>query len=288
MKKQSKSRTLDQFYTQKGTASLCMNYLLEHIKEKQFVPQWWIEPAVGTGSLWDQMPSDNTPKIALDLDPGLGAPPCTIQTNFLTWTPALPMGPGGILFGNPPFGKNSSLAVQFFNHAAMLDGLVYMGWIVPKTFCKNGLQNRLDLNFELEFECDIPKNSFVFENFSYDVPTVFQIWRRRGQGKREKTKETTVHPDFTFQKKPEALKHSNAFSFQRVGGQAGKTSLSFEKKAEASHYFILPHHAKTTVQKTLNSIDWNNVKHNTAGNPSIGKKELIRLYQQRISLSKKP
>ena len=35
---------------------------------------------------------------------------------------------------------------------------------------------------------------------------------------------------------------------------------------------------KENVRKILEDVDWNTVKHNTAGNPSISKQELISLY----------
>lgn len=77
--------------------------------------------------------------------------------------------------GNPPFGKNSSLAVKFFNHAASFDP-VAICMIHPKTFMKPRFWSRLNQNYALGHQYELPKNSFNFCGKSYDVPCVAQIW----------------------------------------------------------------------------------------------------------------
>ena len=47
--------------------------------------------------------------------------------------------------GNPPFGKNCSLAIKFFNKAAEFADLI--AFIIPRTFKRISIQNKLNLNF---------------------------------------------------------------------------------------------------------------------------------------------
>ena len=66
------------------------------------------------------------------------------------------------VIGNPPFGKNSSLAVKFFNHSAQFADTI--AFIVPRTFRKNSLVNRLNENFHLIYEKILPIDSFYLPN----------------------------------------------------------------------------------------------------------------------------
>lgn len=271
----SSPRQLDQFYTHPDVAKHCADIFFSYLKANHITPSWWLEPSVGTGAFWNQFP-ENSRRMAIDLSPWPGAPAETISQDFLTWKPdpSLFLQQGAVM-GNPPFGKNASLAVQFFNHAASLP-IDHMAWVLPRTFSKHLFQNRLSRMFDLVQESILEPQSFIFENEAYAVPTVFQIWKRRKNGLRPLHKDLKTHPHFHFLNKQKALSRPHAFSFQRVGVKAGLLSKNFKEKAEASHYFIEPTHHKTF--DILQNIDWNIVKHCTAGNPSIGKGELIRLY----------
>jgi hypothetical protein len=89
-----------------------------------------------------------------------------LESNFLE---------NSLFIGNPPFGKNSSLAVKFFNHAASFKP-IGICMIHPKTFMKPRFWKRLDLNYQLSWQEVLPKNSFNFQGLPYDVPCVMQIW----------------------------------------------------------------------------------------------------------------
>jgi predicted RNA methylase len=55
--------------------------------------------------------------------------------------------PGLMVIQNPPFGRGSDLAIRFFNKAATFAD--YIAQIVPRTFRRPSIQNRLGDNFEL-------------------------------------------------------------------------------------------------------------------------------------------
>jgi hypothetical protein len=118
----------------------------------------------------------------------------------------------------------------------------------------------------------IDENSFEFDGAPYSVPTVFQIWERRAE-LRSLTPKVTRHPDFSFVKAQEAH-----FAFQRVGARAGLVSVEGLRKSPQSHYFLRARDNHDLLLNRLRSIDWTPIKSRTAGNPSIGKGELIGAY----------
>jgi hypothetical protein len=123
------------------------------------------------------------------------------------------------------------------------------------------------------YENDIPANSFIADENEYDVPCVFQIWEVRPDDHREDINYPLTHPDFQFVSKSEAT-----IAFRRVGVKAGTIYEEFVKYAPASHYFIK---CSSDVQQRLQSIaSWDDIKFNTAGNPSISKRELIKKYKE--------
>ena len=79
-----------------------------------------------------------------------------------------------LTIGNPPFGKNSNLAINFFNKAAQYSDVI--AFILPKTFLKSSIINKLDLKFHKVYEMNIPEKSFTFRGIDYDVNCLFQIW----------------------------------------------------------------------------------------------------------------
>jgi hypothetical protein len=65
-----------------------------------------------------------------------------------------------LIIGNPPFGKSSSIAIKFFNKAALFSECI--AFILPRTFKRISIQNRLDLNFSLIYTKDLPVKPCCF------------------------------------------------------------------------------------------------------------------------------
>ncbi|MET4133382.1 putative RNA methylase [Porphyrobacter sp. MBR-155] len=257
LKQPPKERLLDQFYTDSNVAGVLYDFLRSKFDLNEFQ---FIEPSAGTGSFSRLLPPGS---LAYDLDPKA---PGIIEADFLK--AELPeTGKLGVV-GNPPFGKNSSLAIRFFNHAALKAELI--AFIVPATFQKMSVQRRLDPHLHLVAEAPVPHNAFWFCGKRKHVPTVFQIWARRDV-KRNTQRPPTRHPDFDFVKNP-----SDAdFVIQRVGGDAGKIHRDFGMSSQ-SHLFIRP--KVSGVEVTMHSLDLASTAKMTAGNPSIAKSEIVRLY----------
>lgn len=259
---------LDQFYTRSDLAGACVEMLRQHLAGEVYPCDLdafaVIEPSAGTGSFLIHLPPTT---VALDLDPKAEG---IIKQDFLGWR-RIYLHRNVAIVGNPPFGKNSSTALAFFNNAAQTAHLIAM--ILPRTFRKASVQNRLDDRFHLVAERLTPAGSFIHNDLPYDVPCVFQIWQRslRQRDRRTITALPRHHRDFSFVERDRAT-----IAIQRIGANAGRVKDSFDSCAASSHYFIKPH-AERAIP-TLRKIDFDTVRHDTAGNPSIGKAELIELY----------
>lgn len=261
------AKKFDKFFTLPEVAKSCINFIKNTVNTRGI--SLWIEPSAGAGAFLDQLPLNS---IGLDIDPHSGEGNRIQKTDFLDWE--YPDQKNIITVGNPPFGKNSALAVRFFNHAAKSSSII--AFIVPKTFKKDSLKNRLDDNFHLIGELPIASNSFTFLEQIYDVPCVFQVWEKRAY-KRKLIKQKTKTNDFQFVKREEA-----DFAFQRVGARAGKIYSApdqFYWRSPSSHYFIKDCTPDKRVSEVLLNIFWDEIKFQTAGNPSIAKSELIREYE---------
>lgn len=254
-----KSKELDQFYTKNSIALDCYNRLNNFIVDNSISSTEWLEPSAGTGSFYSLLPRDS--RLGIDLEPKIEG---VVLHDFLTYSLERH---DYLTIGNPPFGKNSSLAIKFFNKCALHSKLI--AFVLPKTFKKSSVLKRLDKNFHLLYEYDLPPFSFEFEGKEYDVPSVFQIWVKSSIP-RNLENFINKHEDFIF-----TTKENADFAIQRVGNAAGKVKEDFEKYATASHYFIK---GDPKVMEIFKKINWSSVKYNTAGNPSISKRELISLY----------
>jgi predicted RNA methylase len=264
-----KSRELDQFYTDPAYAQQFLDIVGQEFDLERF--DHILEPSAGTGSFFNLLPHNK--RIGLDLEPKAAG---IIKTDFFAWTP--PKKKHIITIGNPPFGKSAGLAIRFFNRAAEFSDVI--AFVIPRTFRKASVINRLDRNFHCVYDETVPDNSFIFNGAAYNVPCAAQIWQRE-----KKPRDRIV----TF--KLEQISHlfelvepaDSDFAIQRVGGRAGliRTADRMNFSAE-SHYFIKAHHAQ--VLPVFERVDFDSVKFNTAGNPSVSPSELIELWISQASL----
>jgi len=266
----SNARQHDQFYTRKDLALRLTECVRANCAPKEDEFQW-LEPSAGSGSFLDAMPAG---AHGLDLEP---RHPGVKEGNFLFWAPCEEDRRPWMVVGNPPFGKNASQAIKFFNHAASFAHTI--AFIVPRTFEKSSVQKRLNRQFHLKLQEVLPLDSFEFEGQPYSVPCVFQIWER-GHSEREHVQLPLTHLDFEY-----TTRARGDFAFQRVGVKAGAVkALPNENLAAPSHHFIrvCDRSQIEAVRDRLKNLDWEAVKHRTAGNPSISKAEMVALYAQEM------
>lgn len=259
-----RARLLDQYYTQPEIAARYYRVFTKRYDPARFL---MVEPSAGAGAFFGLMPNGS---LAFDIDPRSGG---IWKADFLKVQMRCTR-PIAVL-GNPPFGRNSSLAIAFFNRAAAQSHVV--AFILPRTARKHGFQNRLDRNFHLVHEEIVPKRAFLFCGRPYTVTAVFQIWERRRQ-ERELWPSDTEHPDFDILPDKEGAD----FAIRRVGGKAGLVLPDLEGSPH-SHLFI---RAKVPgVKEAMIALEreFVNVAGNIAGNPCLAKSELVDLYNRRHS-----
>jgi len=222
-----------------------------------------VEPSAGGGAFLKVLPSGS---FGCDIEPHCED---VFTADFLTLE--INSNRPIACVGNPPYGKNSKLAVSFFNHAASFSEVI--AFILPRTFRKASTINMLDDRFHLLHEVLVPTNAFVFEGKAHSVPTVFQIWVRR-EDRRAKLPEIKTHVDFTFTSGADA-----DFAIQRVGNDAGKVHHDRWRSPQA-HYFIKGH-----VEDIMRKLkpEFAKAAANTAGNPSLSKPEVVAIYDKAIS-----
>lgn len=260
-----KSRALDKFYTNRDIAQNCYNIFAK------FTARFGdsivlLEPSAGDGAFLDAAESNI---IGLDIAPERGD---IIAADFLTCNikQFLPADKKIAIIGNPPFGKNSSLAIKFLNRAFDFTDIV--GFILPKTFQKKSVQNRINLNFSCVHEHELPANSFLLDGTPYNVPCVFQIWQKSAPRKIVQEKSDSQLFYFT-------IKENADFAVRRVGGVAGRIFEDFQQYQAASNYFIKSRIEKSQLKKLfVDSYEaFQMAANRCAGNPSLSKKELVAI-----------
>jgi hypothetical protein len=240
-----------------------------------------IEPSIGNGSFYKQLPTIH--KIGIDISPDF-TDENVIQCDFLSYI--LPKKYYKILVvGNPPFGKVSSLAIKFFNHAASFCDVI--AFIIPKTFRRNSVQNRLDPSFHLLFDKDIPDKPCSFTP-AMNVKCCFQIWEKRVE-KREKIYLETTHQDWTFL--PYGEKDASGqptppvgadFAIRAYGGKCGYIiKKDLHELRPKSWHWIKSNIDVNLLISRFESLDYSNSK-NTARQNSMGRGELVSLYNDFI------
>lgn len=247
---------LDQFYTSPTVAKHCLSVLMDTL---QYKPDVFIEPSCGDGSFLNILP-DN--KIGYDLDPNGHN---MIQCDFFD-TDDQQLNQSTVYVGNPPFGKSANLAIKFFNHCANNRNATHIAFIIPNTFNKVSVQNKLSLDFHLIHTEYIPNNSFILNDQPYNVPCSFQIWERQSPPR------IKITPPYNRWFELVTDQSQVDFCLRRVGGKSGQILEGFNH-SKSSTYFIKS--KVPNLKQLLNQIDFSPIVNNTAGIKSLSITEIL-------------
>lgn len=263
-KSRGKKNKNDKFYTNPKISKKCIEEL--DLSEFDLI----IEPSAGSGSFSNQIKDC----LAFDIEPEDESVKKQdwFKINFDSFKTSHKI----LVIGNPPFGEQNSLSVDFFNHSAKIADTI--AFILPLSFKKDSVQNRLDLNFSLVKEKELPLNSFTLNNEIYKVPTVFQVWEKTTKPRKKKRlKMTTDLFEFTTIKEAD-------IRIPRVGGNAGKATLSLDG-AVTSNYFIKnkTKYSNEEFAKIINSINFPSINF-TVGPKSLPKGELILEIEEYLKI----
>jgi len=260
---------IDKYYTKDNIVELCLNFVKKYI---QINPDdFIIEPSAGNGSFIKGIKLISNNYKFYDLEPENDE---IIKQNYLLYDyNNIKKTFNKIhIIGNPPFGRQSSLAIKFIKRSCEFCDSI--SFILPKSFKKDSLKKKIPLNFHLIFEIDLPEKSFIVDGIEYDVPCIFQIWEKKPNNRFINNK---LEPEnFIFVKKTE----NPDISFRRVGVNAGTIYNNIDEKNIQSHYFIKFTNGKSITDNINNlsliKYDFNN----TVGPKSISKQELIFKFNQ--------
>ncbi len=246
----------EQFYTDPKVAKKCIDIFLNLYPNLQ--DYLWIEPSAGNGSFYNLIENK---KIGIDIDPKCEG---IIKADFLKWKP--PTSPV-LLIGNPPFGKQSSLAKMFIKRGCEYADII--AFILPKSFTKPSMNNAFDKKFHCMHTSDIEKDAFLIKgNERYDVPCVFQIWERKNAERKLEEKITEIGFEYI---KEENNPH---ICIRRVGALAGKSFLyQPDKFSVQSHYFIRLNNTEN-INEIIKRLNNHTFPSNTVGPRSISKSEV--------------
>ena len=256
-----RTNTHDQYYTRDSVAKRCVDLILAKLPSA--ATHQWIEPSAGNGVFMKSVPT-GFDVMGIDIDPKADE---ILKGNFLDWEPASQKP--RIFFGNPPFGRQSSLAKSFIKHAAQFADVI--AFILPRSFVKPSMNRAFPLRFHCIHSEELEKGSFVVNDVAYDVPCVFQIWQKRG-GDRE-VAAPVKEEGFAY------VKHGQPFhiAFKRVGGLAGKCYPATADAGDYNpqfHYFLrldepyIPH-SGAIIEK----VSKHRFPSNTVGPRSLSKSE---------------
>jgi len=260
-----RTNTKDQYYTQSSVAQKCVDKVLSLFPETDTYQ--WIEPSAGKGVFLKVLPV-RIDKLGIDLDPK----DSTIQKgDFLTWSPI--SDKHRIFFGNPPFGRQGSLAKSFIKHAALYGEII--AFILPRSFVKPSMSRAFPLKFHCFHSEDVEKNAFEVNQKAYDVPCVFQIWKKQSTDR-------SVDPPireigFQYVKSDETFH----IAFKRVGGLAGKCSAASGNFNPQYHYFLkLEDRFIPSIHTLIEKINEHTFPSNTVGPRSLSKSEVNEVLNQ--------
>ena len=259
-----KRELIDKFYTSSSAVKLCIDKIKQHINITS--TDLIIEPSAGNGAFMTEIKLLSNNCKFYDIIPEHSE---IIKQDYLQ----LSLPTSGVkihVIGNPPFGRQSSLAIKFIKKSCEFADTI--SFILPLSFKKDSLQAKVPINFHIVTEFVLPPKSFIIDGQEHDVPCVFQIWEKRDHPRSIAKK---LEPKgFIFVKKTE----NPDISFRRVGINAGTiTDLIDDQKVQCFHFIKFTN--GLTVKENMNKLkNIQFVHNNTVGPRSISKPELIKEF----------
>lgn len=264
-----KRNTIDKYYTKPSVVKQCIKLIKKHINISN--NDLIIEPSAGNGSFIENIKNISTNYKFYDLEPEHNE---VHKQDFLKfeYTKLKQKYTNIHIIGNPPFGRQASLAIKFIKKCCLFANSI--SFILPKSFKKNSMKKSFNKNYHLILEIDLLENSFLVNGIESDVPCVFQIWQYKKEIRKEAEKQIPLN--FKFVKKEE----EPDISFRRVGVNAGTIMKEINNKSFQSHYFIKFTNNKT-IDKNIEKLKLIKFNfNNTVGPKSISKPELIEEFNK--------
>ena len=272
MNKQNKGlkrNTIDKYYTKHSVVKQCIKIIKKHINISD--DDLIIEPSAGNGSFIEKIKKLSNNYKFYDLEPEHDE---IYKQDFLEldYEKLKEEYKNIHIIGNPPFGRQASLAIKFIKKCCLFSNTI--SFILPKSFKKDSMKKYFDEHYHLIYEIDLLENSFLVNNIESDVPCIFQIWQYKKEIRKKVDKKEPLN--FRFVKKDD----NPEISFRRVGVNAGTIMKEINDKSFQSHYFIKFTNDKT-IDENIEKLKFINFNfNNTVGPKSISKQELIEEFNK--------
>lgn len=286
---------MDEFYTTDENVDFCLNKLEECGFDVD--SHLFLEPSAGAGAFSSKL----NDVIAFDVNPqGEGI----LRKDFLYDELSLKLLKGRIVIGNPPFGRKSQLAVEFFNRAASFTDVI--AFILPIQFRKYATQVKLDEAFKLISDSPLPHDTFeVKGKLVKGIRCCFQVWVRSGSAHdkgepdlRVKTKPAISLPGlfnlWQHNGTPQSRKWVNedwVYAVYRQGfkdyGRLFTKTEDYDEVADAvSHsttqfFFIQP--LTPEADALIHQIDFTELASRNTTTPGFGKADFVAFVQETLA-----
>ncbi len=182
---------------------------------------------------------------------------------------------GAITISNPPFGRNNSLSIPFFNKAAMHSD--YIAFIVPRSWRKWSVINRLNRNFHLIHDQDLSIDyvddlgEMVWQKSN--LRTCFQLWERR-----DSQRDLIKVQDLGLISKVTPEEADIAITV--FGYSCGLIRTEFDRVPNSTLMFLKLHDERAL--NTLKSVDFSRFFRNTAYTEALSLQEIRFLLNEAI------
>lgn len=292
--KEIKSKDLDQFYTNPKVSDEVVNKTIDifkrnniNINELKF-----IEPSAGTGNFIKSLEKYiNSKKIkAYDIDPKSNQ---IEKKDFLKLK--IRKDKNNVIIGNPPFGKRSKIALEFVNKSFEVADIIC--FILPRQFNRFLTQKKVDNNLKLIYSENLNEDSFLVNNSSYNVNSVYQIW----VNKKNKFFENEIDKRIIS----EIKKHDDFDTF--IHNNTKKTRVYFDKKQykwtialhrqgyyeykdiikeqnnlinNRQYFFVKSNIENRKFLRIVNNIDFDELISNNTTVPGFSTSDFIREYNK--------
>jgi predicted RNA methylase len=263
----------EQYYTPGGTSGYCVEVMSRVISGGvggKLRDKMWLEPAGGTGSFIDALVASGinlSQIVSYDIEPK--HPACCLTGNFLDED--ISSLSGCITLTNPPFGRANKLSIPFFNKCAQV--AIYIGFIVPKSWRKWSVIDRLDPYFHCVHDEELSID-YVYDGDKASkgkLSTVFQIWEKRGY-----VREKIQVEDRGYIKK---VKPQDAdVSLTIFGRGCGRVKVDFARVGNTTQMFLKV--ADDAVLDALRSVDFSRFYNNVAFIEALSIREINFLLNE--------
>lgn len=262
----------EQFYTPSDLAENLASSLLQFVPD--LAARSVIEPAGGTGSFIRAVRRLGvTDVLSFDIEPKFEG---VTKSDFLSVDLTGVAAHSAIAISNPPFGRNNSLSIPFFNHAASACDTI--AFIVPRSWRKWSVINRLDRNFHLVSDIDV-KVDYVDElgkpvGSKLRLNTCFQVWQYSADAQRAKI----AVEDRGVVIKVKAAEADVALTIFGFG--CGRVLTDFDRQPNSTRMFLKLGHPRAL--EALQAVDFSRFYRNTAYTEALALPEINYLLNEYI------